>query len=138
LSLAGVSAASQHEPSTAISRRPRQNAPGVDGVASGRAVAANSTRNGSAPSRSRARNSDDFAGIRHDTPPTQVAQPFGQVPQHLQVGRRREQRQGQHEVDDQPRWQQPPTLLGPSARGHHPIHQVRWVHPGQHPEPGQL
>jgi hypothetical protein len=55
LSLAGVSAASQHDPSTAISRRPRQNAPGMDGLASGRAVAANSTRNGSAPSRSRAR-----------------------------------------------------------------------------------
>jgi hypothetical protein len=45
-------------------------------------------------------------------PPTQVAQPFGQVPQHLQVGRRREQRQGQHDVPHQPRWQQPPTLPG--------------------------
>jgi hypothetical protein len=64
LSLAGVSAASQHEPSTAISRRPCQNAPGVDGVASGRAVAADSTRNGSAPSRFRARDSDDLAGSR--------------------------------------------------------------------------
>jgi hypothetical protein len=33
---------------------------------------------------------------------------------------------------------QPPTLLGPVTRGHHPIHQVRWIHPGQHPEPRQL
>ena len=63
-SLAGVSAASQQVPSTATSRSPRQHAPGVAAVASGRAVAANSTRSGVAPSRSRARNSDDLAGTR--------------------------------------------------------------------------
>jgi hypothetical protein len=70
--------------------------------------------------------------------PTQIAQPLGQAPQHLQVWRWREQRQGQHEIHHQPRRQQPPTLLGPATRGHHPIHQVRWIHPRQYPKPRQL
>jgi hypothetical protein len=62
--VADVSAASQQVPSTATSRHPRHNAPGVAAVASGPAVAATSTRSGVAPSRSRARNNDDFAGTR--------------------------------------------------------------------------
>lgn len=61
-SLASLSATSQQVPSTASSRKPRQNAPGVASVAIGLAVVANSTRNGSQPSRCRARNSEDFAG----------------------------------------------------------------------------
>lgn len=60
--LASLSATSQQVPSTASTRSPRQNAPGVASVASGFAVVANSTRSGSDPSRCRARNSEDFAG----------------------------------------------------------------------------
>ncbi|GAA3369933.1 hypothetical protein GCM10017744_091670 [Streptomyces antimycoticus] len=60
--MASLSATSQHVPSTASNRKPRQNAPGVASVAIGLAVVAKSTRNGSQPSRCRARNSEDFAG----------------------------------------------------------------------------
>jgi hypothetical protein len=71
-------------------------------------------------------------------PPAHPTQPLDQMPQDLQVRRGREQRQGQHDLHHQPRWQQPPTPLAPAARGHHPIHHIRWIHPGQHPEPRQL
>nr|WP_128374488.1 tetratricopeptide repeat protein [Streptomyces cavernae] len=64
-SLAGLSATSQQVASIASSRSPRQKAPGVASVPIGFAGVANSTRSGSAPSRWRARNSDDFAGTCH-------------------------------------------------------------------------
>src|SRR6266498_1835276 len=53
-SLSAVSATSSVAPSTASSRHRRYHAPGVSGVASGRAALANSTCSGSGPSRARA------------------------------------------------------------------------------------
>ena len=59
-----VSATSRHVPSTATSRRPANHAPGVCGVAIGRATAANNPATGSAPNRTRAWKIADFDGNR--------------------------------------------------------------------------
>lgn len=63
--MAGLSATSQQVASTASRRSPRQKQPGAASVPIGFAVVVNSTRSGSDPSRCRARNSDDFAGMCH-------------------------------------------------------------------------
>jgi hypothetical protein len=136
-SLAAVSAASQHVPSTANSRSPATTPPGWPwwpAAGRWRQTAPAAAPRPAAPAPETATTSP--ASATRPTGPARAA--LDQVPQHLQVRRGREQRHRQHEIHHQPRRQQPPTLLGPIARGHHPIHHIRRIHPGQHPEPGQL
>src|SRR6266508_3023444 len=102
-SLSAVSATSSVAPSTASSRHRRYHAPGVSGVASGRAALANRTCSGSGPSRARASTSGDFT----------------------------KQRQRQHVIDHHAGGQQPAALLAPARLGQHPIHQPWWERTGQ-------
>jgi hypothetical protein len=54
--------------STATSRNPRQNTPGVPGQPTGPHTASNNARNGAAPTRRRARHNPDTDGRRPDQP----------------------------------------------------------------------
>src|SRR5215212_833253 len=113
--LAGVSATSRVEPSSAISRHPRYHAPGVAWLANGRATCTNSSRSGAGPSRVLARALD-------------------QQPHDLLVAHLSEQAHGQGVVDHHAGGQQPLALLGPPGPLDHPIHQLGREGPGQHPD----
>jgi hypothetical protein len=79
-----------------------------------------------------------WTGLRRDVPlaqQTPAPQALDQVPHRVQIRRRGEQGQPEHEVHHQPGRQQPSALLRTTARGHHTIHQPGRITQVSSPKP---